>query len=150
MLRSRRIRLSDVSFTDGLVVALQPSAILVSNYSYVEVVHDTPVHVTPNRSMHSIKRRSLKTSTYISSPFTYTVFCIQSFLQAEGDVATETTVADLTAENFTTMTSKGFAFIVFFAPWCKHCKILKPVFQDLAKQMSDTQGLLFATVSSRQ
>lgn len=35
---------------------------------------------------------------------------------------------------------------MFFAPWCKHCKILMPVFQELAKQMHQTDGLVFATV----
>ena len=44
------------------------------------------------------------------------------------------------------MTSRDFAFVVFFAPWCKHCKVLLPVFQDLAKQMANTDGLTFATV----
>lgn len=44
------------------------------------------------------------------------------------------------------MTSKDFAFVVFYAPWCKHCKILMPIFQELAKQMINTNGLLFATV----
>jgi thiol-disulfide isomerase/thioredoxin len=46
------------------------------------------------------------------------------------------------------MTSKDFAFVVFFAPWCKHCKHLKPVFQELAKSMINTHGLIFATVFS--
>jgi thiol-disulfide isomerase/thioredoxin len=55
-------------------------------------------------------------------------------------------VIELTTENFASITAKGFAFIVFFAPWCKHCKVLKPVFQELAKQMIDTDRLIFATV----
>jgi thiol-disulfide isomerase/thioredoxin len=49
-------------------------------------------------------------------------------------------------ENFSQLTSKGFAFIVFFAPWCKHCKVLMPVFQELAKSMINTNELIFATV----
>ncbi|CAF0838472.1 unnamed protein product [Adineta ricciae] len=64
----------------------------------------------------------------------------------EDGVATKSAIVELTAENFNAITSKGFAFIVFFAPWCKHCKVLKPVFQELAKQMINTQGLLLATV----
>lgn len=35
---------------------------------------------------------------------------------------------------------------MFFAPWCQHCKILMPIFQELAKQMQQTNGLTFATV----
>ncbi len=53
---------------------------------------------------------------------------------------------ELTADNFAQVTSKDFAFIVFYAPWCKHCQILKPVFQELAKQMINTDRLIFAIV----
>ncbi|UJR30158.1 hypothetical protein I4U23_017698 [Adineta vaga] len=64
----------------------------------------------------------------------------------EDSVSTKAAVVELTNENFDEMTSKKFAFIVFFAPWCTHCQVLKPIFQDLAKQMISTQRLLFATV----
>ena len=55
-------------------------------------------------------------------------------------------IFELTEESFAQYTAKGFAFIMFFAPWCKHCKILMPTFQELAKQMYETEGLMFGTV----
>jgi thioredoxin domain-containing protein 5 len=61
-------------------------------------------------------------------------------------LASTVAVLELTADNFVSTTSQGFAFVVFFAPWCKHCQVLKPVFQELARQMSNTPGLIFATV----
>ena len=72
---------------------------------------------------------------------------VEFFVQLEDGVATKSAIVELTAENFNAITSKGFAFVVFFAPWCKHCQVLKPVFQELAKQMINTQGLLLATVN---
>ena len=51
-------------------------------------------------------------------------------------------------DNFAQFVSKGFAFVVFYAPWCSHCKVLLPVFQDLAKQMFNSDGLTFGTVLS--
>ncbi|CAF3748739.1 unnamed protein product [Rotaria magnacalcarata] len=64
----------------------------------------------------------------------------------EDNVATKKPIIELTTENFAQMTAKDFAFIVFFAPWCSHCKMFKPVFQELAKQMINIDGLMFATV----
>ncbi|CAF0851010.1 unnamed protein product [Adineta steineri] len=64
----------------------------------------------------------------------------------EDSVATKTAVSELTSDNFVQRISKNFAFVVFYAPWCKHCKVLKPIFQELAQQMINTEGLLFATV----
>ena len=71
-----------------------------------------------------------------------------SLVQFEDVIATKKAVVELTTETFVPSTEQGFAFVVFFAPWCKHCQVLKPVFQELAKQMIQTSRLTFATVSS--
>lgn len=71
-----------------------------------------------------------------------------SLVQLEDVIVTKKAVVELTTETFVPSTEQGFAFVVFFAPWCKHCQVLKPVFQELAKQMIQTSRLTLATVSS--
>ncbi|CAF1476375.1 unnamed protein product [Rotaria sp. Silwood1] len=64
----------------------------------------------------------------------------------EDNVATKKAIIELTADNFAQMISTDFSFVMFFAPWCGHCKVLMPIFQELAKQMINTDGLIFGTV----
>jgi len=71
------------------------------------------------------------------------------YFQFEDNIATKKTIVELTAHNFADTTSNNFAFVVFFAPWCKYCKLLLPIFQELAKQMAATEQLVFATVDSK-
>ena len=51
----------------------------------------------------------------------------------------ESILYDLNAENFVALTSTGSHFIMFYAPWCGHCKRLEPTWLELAKlyQSSD-------------
>ncbi|CAF0938633.1 unnamed protein product [Rotaria sordida] len=64
----------------------------------------------------------------------------------EDSVATKKAFMELTIETFAHIISRDFTFVVFFAPWCGHCKVLMPTFQDLARQMINTDGLVFGTV----
>lgn len=48
--------------------------------------------------------------------------------------------------NFTKGKNKSEGFLVYFgAPWCKHCKIFKPVFYDLAKKAEAAQIPIWPT-----
>lgn len=44
-------------------------------------------------------------------------------------------VVELTDENFAELTVQGDWLIKFYAPWCKHCKTLIPVFEELSDQV---------------
>lgn len=44
--------------------------------------------------------------------------------------------------------SSGDAFVMFFAPWCGHCKRMEPAWKDLAKFFADSEDVKIARVCS--
>jgi protein disulfide-isomerase A1 len=39
-------------------------------------------------------------------------------------------------------------FVMFYAPWCGHCKQLEPVYEELAKKLQGSSGLRFAKIDA--
>jgi protein disulfide-isomerase-like protein len=53
---------------------------------------------------------------------------------------------DATTFESTALGSGKAAFVKFFAPWCGHCKRLKPVWDDLADALAEREGVLIVDV----
>ncbi|KAJ3162751.1 hypothetical protein HDU86_003724 [Geranomyces michiganensis] len=51
------------------------------------------------------------------------------------DINPDGKLVQLTSETFSLLTNNTPWFIMFHAPWCGHCKKLKPVFEDLAPSL---------------
>lgn len=56
-------------------------------------------------------------------------------------------VKHLTEANFTaTLAKKDGALVMFYAPWCGHCKKAKPEFQAAADAWKDKKNIIYAAV----
>lgn len=65
----------------------------------------------------------------------------------------ESDVVHLTTENFDSfMTENPSVLVMFYAPWCGHCKAMKPSFMDAAKMMkgAGVHGVLAAVDTTKE
>jgi len=53
---------------------------------------------------------------------------------------------ELTPETWDTQTSGKTVFVKFFAPWCGHCKAMKPAWDTLMNEYADSSTILVADV----
>lgn len=68
---------------------------------------------------------------------------------AWADILSE--VVHLNEDNFKTqLRSKRHALVMFYAPWCGHCKLAKPEFIAAAEKLKDELRMVFAAVDCTQ
>lgn len=53
----------------------------------------------------------------------------------------------LTTSNFQDFVQRGDVFIKFYAPWCGHCKSMKPAWHQLGQDLNLKQSVKIAKVS---
>ena len=56
------------------------------------------------------------------------------------------TAVDLTEDNFVSKVSASPHFVMFFAPWCGHCKRLAPTWEELAGKRNTEKEVTIAKV----
>lgn len=57
-------------------------------------------------------------------------------------LAASSSAVELTPDNYDELTSGKTVFLKFFAPWCGHCKKLKPDWDKLIDEMNDEKRLI--------
>merc|ERR1719199_21457 len=61
-------------------------------------------------------------------------------------LATASTAIELTPANWDSETSGKSVFVKFFAPWCGHCKAMKPAWDELMLEYESSESVLIADV----
>lgn len=61
-------------------------------------------------------------------------------------LASVSTAIELTPDNWDSETSGKSVFVKFFAPWCGHCKAMKPVWDELMVEYESSESVLIADV----
>lgn len=55
-------------------------------------------------------------------------------------------VVELTPDSFDTLVKSQYSLVEFFAPWCGHCKLLAPIYAQVAEAYASTDKILIASV----
>ena len=79
--------------------------------------------------------------------------CLLSAATAEeelGELGEGSCVSSLDTGNFEAAIRGKNALVVFFAPWCGHCKALHPHFERLCADLSDQDEFLAAVVDATE
>lgn len=61
------------------------------------------------------------------------VFCVLGAYECYGQ--SNSLVTNLTDSNYINHIESGTWFIMFYAPWCKHCQQFKPTWEELAQKL---------------
>ena len=61
-------------------------------------------------------------------------------------LASVSTAIELTPDTWDAATSGKSVFVKFFAPWCGHCKAMKPVWDELMSEYESSETVLIADV----
>jgi len=61
-------------------------------------------------------------------------------------VTAATMAIELTPENWEAQTAGKTAFVKFYAPWCGHCKAMKPAWDELMEEYASSDAVIIADV----
>jgi len=75
----------------------------------------------------------------LTSFFVFVLFCCSAQTEDAQELV-------LTNDNFETEVSTGSHFVMFYAPWCGHCKRLHPIWSQLAEKYNGEQERDFVTI----